>query len=92
MSNNSIKIIFFGNTDFSNPALLECNYHFNLKAVVTNASKKMGRGQKILDTPVMQLAKKKDFNSLQTDVDVLKSDIGDVKDLLKLLLNKQNDR
>ena len=37
-------------------------------------------------------AKKKDFNSLQTDVDVLKSDIGDVKDLLKLLLNKQNDR
>lgn len=36
-------------------------------------------------------AKKKDFTTLQNDVDGLKSDIGDVKDLLKLLLNKEND-
>ena len=35
--------------------------------------------------------KKKDFTTLQSDVDGLKSDIGDVKDLLKLLLNKEND-
>ena len=67
MSNNSINIIFFGNTDFSNPTLLECNNHFNLKAVVTNSSKKMGRGQKILDTPVMQLAKEKNFNIIEGD-------------------------
>ena len=67
MSNNSINIIFFGNTDFSNPTLLECNNHFNLKAVVTNPSKKMGRGQKILDTPVMQLAKEKNFNIIEGD-------------------------
>lgn len=67
MSNNSINIIFFGNTNFSNPALVECNNHFNLKAVVTNASKKMGRGQKILDTPVMQLAKENDFNTIEGD-------------------------
>ena len=67
MSNNSINIIFFGNTDFSNPTLLECNNHFNLKAVVNNPSKKMGRGQKILDTPVMQLAKEKNFNIIEGD-------------------------
>ncbi len=36
-------------------------------------------------------AKKKGFTTLQKDVDALKSDIGDVKDLLKLLLNKEND-
>ena len=56
MSNKDINIIFFGNTDFSNPTLLACKKKFNLKAVVTNKSKKMGRGQKILDTPVMTLA------------------------------------
>jgi methionyl-tRNA formyltransferase len=81
MSNNSIKIIFFGNTDFSNPALLECNYHFNLKAVVTNASKKMGRGQKILDTPVMQLAKKKDFNIIEGNDLKDKKFINQLKDM-----------
>ena len=42
MSNKDINIIFFGNTDFSNPTLLACNKRFNLKAVVTNKSKKMG--------------------------------------------------
>lgn len=73
MSDNSINIIFFGNTDFSNPTLLECNNHFNLKGVVTNVSKKMGRGQKILDTPVMQLSKKKDFNIIEGD------DLRDIK-------------
>jgi methionyl-tRNA formyltransferase len=35
--------------------------------VVTNPSKKMGRGQKILDTPVMQLAKEKNFNIIEGD-------------------------
>ena len=40
MSNKDINIIFFGNTDFSNPTLLACNEKFNLKAVVTNKSKK----------------------------------------------------
>ena len=40
---------------------------------------------------VADVSKSTDFNALQKDVNVLKSDIGDVKDLLKLLLNKQND-
>ena len=35
--------------------------------MVTNPSKKMGRGQKILDTPVMQLAKEKNFNIIEGD-------------------------
>ena len=51
MSNNSINIIFFGNTDFSNPTLLECNNHFNLKAVVTNPSKKWAEVKKYLIRP-----------------------------------------
>ena len=65
MSNKDINIIFFGNTDFSNPTLLACNYSFNLKAVVTNKSKKMGRGQKILDTPVMTLAKEENLKIIE---------------------------
>ncbi len=31
-----------------------------------------------------------DFNSLQTDVDLLKSDISDMKSMLTLLLEKEN--
>ena len=65
MSNKDINIIFFGNTDFSNPTLLACNEKFNLKAVVTNKSKKMGRGQKILDTPVMTLAKEENLKIIE---------------------------
>ena len=65
MSNKDINIIFFGNTDFSNPTLLACNNSFNLKAVVTNKSKKMGRGQKILDTPVMTLAKEENLKIIE---------------------------
>ena len=65
MSNKDLNIIFFGNTDFSNPTLLACNESFNLKAVITNKSKKMGRGQKILDTPVMTLAKEKNFKIIE---------------------------
>ena len=65
MSNKDLNIIFFGNTDFSNPTLLACNESFNLKAVITNKSKKMGRGQKILDTPVMALAKEKNFKIIE---------------------------
>ena len=65
MSNKDINIIFFGNTDFSNPTLLACNNSFNLKAVVTNKLKKMGRGQKILDTPVMTLAKEENLKIIE---------------------------
>jgi len=65
MPNKQINIIFFGNTSFSNPTLLACNKNFNLKAVVTNKSKKMGRGQKIFDTPVMTLAKEKSFKVIE---------------------------
>jgi len=68
MSNKDINIIFFGNTDFSNPTLLACNNSFNLKAVVTNKSKKMGRGQKILDTPVMTLAKEENLKIIPFDL------------------------
>jgi len=52
MSDKSIKIIFFGNTEFSNPVLIKCAESYNVCSVVTNPSKKMGRGQKFVDTPV----------------------------------------
>ena len=57
MSDKSIKIIFFGNTDFSIPVLLKCAESFDVSCVVTNPSKKMGRGQKLIDTPVKTVAK-----------------------------------
>ena len=81
MPNKQINIIFFGNTNFSNPTLLACNKNFNLKAVVTNKSKKMGRGQKILDTPVMTLAKEKSFKVIEGEDLNDKSFINELKNL-----------
>ena len=81
MPNKQINIIFFGNTNFSNPTLLACNENFNLKAVVTNKSKKMGRGQKILDTPVMTLAKEKSFKVIEGEDLNDKSFINELKNL-----------
>ena len=81
MPNKQINIIFFGNTNFSNPTLLACNKNFNLKAVVTNKSKKMGRSQKILDTPVMALAKEKSFKVIEGEDLNDKSFINELKNL-----------
>ena len=81
MPNKQINIIFFGNTNFSNPTLLACNKNFNLKAVVTNKSKKMGRGQRILDTPVMTLAKEKSFKVIEGEDLNDKSFINELKNL-----------
>ena len=81
MPNKQINIIFFGNTNFSNPTLLACNKNFNLKAVVTNKSKKMGRGQKILDTPVMTLAIEKSFKVIEGEDLNDKSFINELKNL-----------
>ena len=47
-----MKIIFFGNTEFSNPTLEKCNTSLDVVSVVTNPSKKMGRGRLFSDTPV----------------------------------------
>jgi methionyl-tRNA formyltransferase len=65
MSDKSIKIIFFGNTDFSNPVLLKCAEVYNVSCVVTNQSKKMGRGQKLIDTPVKTLAQNENLHVLE---------------------------
>ena len=59
MKDKKAKIIFFGNTEFSNKVLDECNKNFDVEFVVTNPSKKMGRGQKYRHTPVMEFSKKK---------------------------------
>lgn len=67
MSNKSIKIIFFGNTEFSNPVLLECNESYNVASVVTNPSKKMGRGQKLFDTPVKILSNDHNLEVIECD-------------------------
>ena len=47
MSDKSIKIIFFGNTEFSNPVLIKCAESYNVCSVVTNPSKKNGTWPKI---------------------------------------------
>ena len=67
MSNKSIKIIFFGNTEFSNPVLLKCNESYNVASVVTNPSKKMGRGQKLFDTPVKILSNDHNLEVIECD-------------------------
>ena len=67
MSNKSIKIIFFGNTEFSNPVLLKCNESYNVTSVVTNPSKKMGRGQKLFDTPVKILSNDHNLEVIECD-------------------------
>ena len=67
MSNKSIKIIFFGNTEFSNPVLLKCNESYNVASVVTNSSKKMGRGQKLFDTPVKILSNDHNLEVIECD-------------------------
>jgi len=67
MSDKSIKIIFFGNTDFSIPVLLKCAESFDVSCVVTNPSKKMGRGQKLIDTPVKTVAKNANLDVIECD-------------------------
>jgi|TARA_B100000902_G_scaffold83182_1_gene87765 methionyl-tRNA formyltransferase len=67
MSDKSIKIIFFGNTDFSSPVLLKCSESFDVSCVVTNPSKKMGRGQKLIDTPVKTVAKNANLDVIECD-------------------------
>ena len=67
MSDKSIKIIFFGNTEFSNPVLIKCAESYNVCSVVTNPSKKMGRGQKFVDTPVKILAKNYKLEIIECD-------------------------
>ncbi len=48
-----MRIVFFGNTEFSNP--------------MTNHSKQMGRGRKFLETPVKSLADKLKLNVIEID-------------------------
>ena len=75
-----MKIIFFGNTEFSNPTLEKCNASFDIVSVVTNSSKKMGRGRHFSDTPVKILADKLKIQ-----------DYGGTKkqDLIKLILEAE---
>ena len=67
MSDKSIKIIFFVNTEFSNLVLIKCAESYNVCSVVTNPSKKMGRGQKFVDTPVKILAKNHKLETIECD-------------------------
>ena len=67
MKDKEIKIIFFGNTEFSNAVLDECNRNFDVQFVVTNPSKKMGRGQKLSKTPVMEFSNKNSIKVVVCD-------------------------
>ena len=67
MKDKKAKIIFFGNTEFSNKVLDECNKNFDVVFVVTNPSKKMGRGQKYRHTPVMEFSKRNSLNVVECE-------------------------
>ena len=76
-----MKIIFFGNTEFSNPTLEKCNASFDIVSVVTNHSKKMGRGRHFSDTPVKVLADKLRIDVMQVENLENKDFIQKLKDL-----------
>lgn len=76
-----MKIIFFGNTEFSNPTLEKCNTSLDVVSVVTNPSKKMGRGRLFSDTPVKILADKLRINVIQVENLENKDFIQKLKDL-----------
>ena len=76
-----MKIIFFGNTEFSNPTLEKCNASFDIVSVVTNSSKKMGRGRHFSDTPVKILADKLKINVIQVENLENKDFVQELKDL-----------
>ena len=76
-----MKIIFFGNTEFSNPTLEKCNTSLDVVSVVTNPSKKMGRGRRFSDTPVKILADKLRINVIQVENLENKDFIQKLKDL-----------
>ena len=76
-----MKIIFFGNTNFSNPTLEKCNASFDIVSVVTNPSKKMGRGRHFLDTPIKILADKLKINVIQVENLENKDFVQELKDL-----------
>ena len=62
-----MRIVFFGNTEFSNPTLNKCNSSYDVISVVTNHSKQMGRGRKFLETPVKSLADELKLNVMEID-------------------------
>ena len=62
-----MRIVFFGNTEFSNPTLNKCNSSYGVISVVTNHSKQMGRGRKFLETPVKSLADELKLNVMEID-------------------------
>ena len=62
-----MRIVFFGNTEFSNPTLNKCNSSYDIVSVVTNHSKQMGRGRKLLETPVKSLADQLNLDIIEVD-------------------------
>jgi len=62
-----MRIVFFGNTEFSNPTLNRCNSSYDIVSVVTNHSKQMGRGRKFLETPVKSLADELNLDVIEGD-------------------------
>tara|TARA_B100000427_G_scaffold245547_1_gene208565 strand:- start:2056 stop:2979 length:924 start_codon:yes stop_codon:yes gene_type:complete len=62
-----MRIVFFGNTEFSNPTLNKCNSSYDIVSVVTNRSKQMGRGRKFLETPVKSLADDLNLDIIEVD-------------------------
>jgi methionyl-tRNA formyltransferase len=68
MSNQEIKIVFFGTPDFAAEileSLLEKK--FNVVSVVTQPDKKIGRNQKIVHSPVKELAIKSNIKIFQPE-------------------------
>jgi methionyl-tRNA formyltransferase len=62
-----MKIIFFGSTDFSLPALTELSEHFEVAAVVTETDKLAGRGNKLTISPIKMFALDRHIEFFQPD-------------------------
>jgi methionyl-tRNA formyltransferase len=63
-----VKVVFFGTPEFAVPTLecLDASRH-NLVAVITQPDRPKGRGRKLTQTPIKQIAEKFGYDVLQPD-------------------------
>lgn len=79
-----MKIIFFGNGEFSVKVLKKLNQHHKVHSVVTTPDKKQGRGQQFVEPKVKVFAKEhniecKQFTKVSVDgIDYLKNEKPDI--------------
>ena len=65
MNDKNTKIVFMGSADFSVPILLELIKKFDVRAIVTEIDKPVGRKKEIIPPPTKKLAKQHGIPCLQ---------------------------